>query len=154
AHVRDGARVGPGEDLPATGTDYERNDMCGIVGFWDKTGRTSAPIGRVVLTMLEALACRGPDSAGLAVIAHEHDPSRDGAWSLRIACGDPGALVGLESLGRLKLESRSPAGGSEGTLRVTLQPAPGVTADDVERALGARRGGTEILSLGGRLDLV
>src|SRR5262249_21809187 len=36
----------------------------------------------------------------------------------------------------------------------TCQPAPQVTAEDLERALGARRGGLEVLSLGRRLELV
>jgi glutamine phosphoribosylpyrophosphate amidotransferase len=35
-----------------------------------------------------------------------------------------------------------------------IRPAPGVDADLLERALGARRGGLEVLSLGHRLDLV
>ena len=40
--------------------------MCGIIGFLDKTSDT-APVGETVLTMLNALACRGPDSAGVAL---------------------------------------------------------------------------------------
>src|SRR5262249_24794114 len=39
-------------------------------------------------------------------------------------------------------------------IRCRFLPAPGVTAGDVERVLGAQRGGIEILSLGRRLDLV
>ena len=35
-----------------------------------------------------------------------------------------------------------------------FRPAPGVTPVDLERMLGARRGGLEVLSLGRRLDLV
>ena len=41
-----------------------------------------------------------------------------------------------------------------GTLHFDFRPASGVTADDLERALGARRGGLEVLSLGRRLDLI
>ncbi len=41
--------------------------MCGIIGFLDKTGNAAAPIGRVLLNMLTALGCRGPDSTGVAV---------------------------------------------------------------------------------------
>ena len=40
--------------------------MCGIVGFFDRAGSGRA-VGRTVLDMLTALACRGPDSAGVAV---------------------------------------------------------------------------------------
>jgi glutamate synthase domain-containing protein 1 len=39
--------------------------MCGIIGFFDKTG--SRPLGQTLLIMLDALSCRGPDSAGVAV---------------------------------------------------------------------------------------
>ena len=40
--------------------------MCGIIGFLDKTKET-APLGQTLLPMLQALSCRGPDSAGVAV---------------------------------------------------------------------------------------
>src|SRR5262245_33826980 len=41
--------------------------MCGIIGFLDKRGGHDRPVGRTLLAMLEALSCRGPDSAGVAV---------------------------------------------------------------------------------------
>jgi glutamate synthase domain-containing protein 1 len=41
--------------------------MCGIIGFLDKRGGYSRKVGRTLLTMLEALSCRGPDSAGVAL---------------------------------------------------------------------------------------
>jgi glutamate synthase domain-containing protein 1 len=41
--------------------------MCGIVGYFDKTGSHNHLLGKVLLGMLEALACRGPDSAGVAL---------------------------------------------------------------------------------------
>jgi glutamate synthase domain-containing protein 1 len=41
-------------------------DMCGIVGYLDKSG-ASRPIGTALLAMLTALDRRGPDSAGIAV---------------------------------------------------------------------------------------
>lgn len=40
--------------------------MCGIAGYFHRTS-DAAPVGRVLLTMLEALGRRGPDSAGLAL---------------------------------------------------------------------------------------
>ena len=40
--------------------------MCGIVGYLKKADASSA-VGERLLTMLTALACRGPDSAGVAV---------------------------------------------------------------------------------------
>ncbi len=41
--------------------------MCGIVGYFDKTGAENQLIGKILLGMLDALACRGPDSAGVAL---------------------------------------------------------------------------------------
>ncbi len=40
--------------------------MCGIAGYFNKVSHDE-PIGRILLTMLEALGRRGPDSAGLAL---------------------------------------------------------------------------------------
>ena len=41
--------------------------MCGIVGFFEKSGTMDAPVGVTLLRMLTALGCRGPDSAGMAL---------------------------------------------------------------------------------------
>jgi methylamine---glutamate N-methyltransferase subunit A len=41
--------------------------MCGIIGFLDKRPEQRFPLGRTLLTMLQALSCRGPDSAGVAL---------------------------------------------------------------------------------------
>jgi len=44
--------------------------MCGIVGFFDKTRAKKGRLGEQLLRMLEALACRGPDSAGVAMFGN------------------------------------------------------------------------------------
>src|SRR5690242_19667035 len=41
--------------------------MCGIVGYFDQSGSIEGPLGATISKMLEALACRGPDSAGVAL---------------------------------------------------------------------------------------
>jgi len=41
--------------------------MCGIVGLLQKSGEDNQPVGKLLLAMLQALACRGPDSAGVAL---------------------------------------------------------------------------------------
>jgi glutamate synthase domain-containing protein 1 len=41
--------------------------MCGIIGYLDKRGGHEQPVGQVMLSMLQALSCRGPDSAGVAL---------------------------------------------------------------------------------------
>ncbi len=47
--------------------------MCGIVGYLDKVGTEGGNVGSVLLGMLTALACRGPDSTGVAVFG-QHRP--------------------------------------------------------------------------------
>jgi methylamine---glutamate N-methyltransferase subunit A len=41
--------------------------MCGILGFLDRTGGATPQLGATMLAMMNALGCRGPDSAGIAV---------------------------------------------------------------------------------------
>jgi glutamate synthase domain-containing protein 1 len=49
--------------------------MCGIVGYFNKTSAKSQTLGSILLGMLNALACRGPDSTGVALfgtpLAHQ-----------------------------------------------------------------------------------
>lgn len=123
--------------------------MCGIVGFVDRRLSGGYPAGQVVMEMLRALACRGPDSTGVALIGDETAESAAGDLIVRIAPGDPSALDRLIPLGRV--EAIAPRGAS---IRFRFAPNPGVTASAVESALGARRNGLEVLSMGRRLDLV
>lgn len=131
--------------------------MCGIVGFLDKSGRHSKSTGRTLLTMLQALACRGPDGAGIAMLRDPDGPNRLGIWSIRIAPPLDRRTVEdrLHGLGKLLgfpgLDGSRPKTAS---LRFLFRPDAGVTADQVEVALDARAGGLEVLSLGSRLDLV
>ena len=41
--------------------------MCGIVGYFEKTGKLTGKTGECLLRMLESLGCRGPDSSGVAL---------------------------------------------------------------------------------------
>jgi methylamine---glutamate N-methyltransferase subunit A len=58
--------------------------MCGIVGLLHKHGNQSATVGFTVLAMLKALACRGPDSAGVAL----YGTSSDDRFVLRVKMGE------------------------------------------------------------------
>ena len=59
--------------------------MCGIVGFLDKSrSHEHAGVGRILIGMLNALACRGPDSAGVAVFGAD----MNGNLALRVKLGD------------------------------------------------------------------
>jgi glutamate synthase domain-containing protein 1 len=58
--------------------------MCGIAGYWDKTGNEAFPLGCTLLGMLTALGCRGPDSTGVAT----YGPVRSGTWRACVKLGD------------------------------------------------------------------
>ena len=60
----------------------------------------------------------------------------------------------LTGIGRLVARHAGPLAAAGHTLRFAFQPAQGITPFDLERALGARRGGLEVLGLGERIDLV
>jgi len=131
------------------------NGMCGIVGFWDKSGGQEAATGRVLLTMLDALGCRGPDSAGVALLGPVPGPGEEDVWSIRITPGDERVLDRLAQIGEVVFTAPRLAWQRHGsTLRFQFRPALGITPLELETALGARRGGLEVLSLGERLDLV
>ena len=53
--------------------------MCGIIGFLDKRCEKHGPLGRTLLTMLQALSCRGPDSAGVALFGPPAE------WHMRLS---------------------------------------------------------------------
>jgi methylamine---glutamate N-methyltransferase subunit A len=60
--------------------------MCGIVGYLNKVGAEDRTLGSVLLAMLNALACRGPDSTGVALFG-EHPPDQ---WVAQVKLGDNG----------------------------------------------------------------
>ncbi len=62
--------------------------MCGIVGFLDRTDNERAAIGCTVLKMLQALGCRGPDSAGAALFG----VPEDNRFVVRVKLGENGHL--------------------------------------------------------------
>jgi len=59
--------------------------MCGIAGFFDKTrDNGESSIGKILMAMLRGLACRGPDSAGVALFG----ASADHQSVLRVKLGE------------------------------------------------------------------
>jgi hypothetical protein len=108
--------------------------------------------------MLEALARRGPDGSGVAVIADEPADESRGLWRVRIAGANGADRCRLEGLGEVIWTeegadaSSTPISGE--SFRFLFRPAPSTTMESFERALGACRGGVEVLCLGRRMDLV
>jgi len=64
--------------------------MCGIVGYLDKLGDEGGNIGSILLGMLTALACRGPDSVGVALFGQY----RPGQFVAQVKVGDNGDGTG------------------------------------------------------------
>jgi glutamine phosphoribosylpyrophosphate amidotransferase len=124
--------------------------MCGIVGFLDRSGRgLDAPTsGSILFAMLDALACRGPDGAGIALIREERSP---GVWRIRIARAENVELAEIEAMGTLDRDSVCLI---DDTICMHFRPAAGVTPHQFEANLDAKPGGLEVLSLGEHLDLV
>ena len=122
--------------------------MCGIIGFLDKTG--SRPLGQTLLTMLDALSCRGPDSAGVAVFG-----PRSPFWILQIMLPEQEDRAG--SVKKI-LESARDCGPvinhqvTEAFVRLEVDG----TIDPVvlEETLVRRHPGLEVVSLGHSLEIV
>jgi methylamine---glutamate N-methyltransferase subunit A len=120
------------------------NAMCGIVGFLDKREQADFPLGRTLLTMLQALACRGPDSAGVALFGG-YSPTR-----MRLSV--PAALDRDEVRAALEQERLT----IEHTYRTGVLDVPvteDVEAARIEKRIRRRLPGSEVLCLGNHLTL-
>jgi methylamine---glutamate N-methyltransferase subunit A len=118
--------------------------MCGIVGFLAKRPGSEHPVGQTLLAMLQALSCRGPDSAGVAVF------TPPGRWRLRLSAPaglDDGAVTA--ALRELGMTSSHQYGNG-------VHDAALASRDDTLRAelrIRQRLPGTEVMCLGQRLEL-
>lgn len=116
--------------------------MCGIVGYFDKSG-AARPIGATLLSMLGALGRRGPDSAGVAVWGEPAD-----GVVVRVAL--PEGADGRELLARARRLGRVTRSSAVGPfLRFEMAK---VDVGDLVAAL--ERDGAEVVSLGERLEIV
>jgi glutamate synthase domain-containing protein 1 len=124
--------------------------MCGIIGFLNKRGGNSRPLGRTLLTMLQALSCRGPDSAGVALFG----PAQP-SWILQVKlpeCGDSSAAVKCLME---KLRDRAAVVGHEihgAYLRLEVERS--AEAGELERLVAGCLPGGEVVSLGHQLEIV
>jgi glutamine phosphoribosylpyrophosphate amidotransferase len=58
--------------------------MCGILGYFRKGAGIDDQLGATMLSMLEALGRRGPDSAGVALVG----PAHRAGYTMRVQAGD------------------------------------------------------------------
>ncbi len=123
--------------------------MCGIIGYLNKTADAGAPLGQILYAMLNALGCRGPDSAGVGLYG---DPP---GLVLRVKLGEQEAAAGLAD----RAEAELRAGAHVLQLERRGPYLRAVVADDADplvlaRALEGLDAGVEVVSLGRRLEIV
>lgn len=124
--------------------------MCGIVGYWNKVGTEDRTIGSVLLAMLNALACRGPDSAGVALFG---EPQADRLVA-QVKLGDNGS--GRERVGEIRSVVQK-FGAREFTeagayLRFVFAESADLTP--FIQAVEAAGSDVEVVSVGRRLEIV
>ncbi len=125
--------------------------MCGIVGFLDRTENASAVVGRTLLQMMDALECRGPDSAGVAL----YGPRHEGHMVLKIKLGhkSDGDEDGVRVAERVReLGPVHEASTTAEYLRLVMDYQGGL--DELERLIESVDEGIEVVSMGRRLEIV
>jgi glutamate synthase domain-containing protein 1 len=122
--------------------------MCGIVGLFEKSGAT-APIGATILAMLDALACRGPDSSGVALWGEPAD-----GLVVRAKLGDDADVAARrgEVVRRVARLSRVQGARLDGALlRLAVSKADPV---ELAAAIEGVAPDIEVVSIGRRLEIV
>ena len=125
--------------------------MCGIVGFLDKTQNEQRAVGQTILEMLQALGCRGPDSAGVALYGRRQDES----IVLRIKLGENGVYNEksaqiAERVGTLGLLRELTTTAEYLRLVVDADGNP----QELERLIESVSDGVEVVSMGRKLEIV
>ena len=123
--------------------------MCGIVGYLDKRTNNSAPIGRIILAMLGALDCRGPDSAGVALYG-EHDD----ALALRISLIDANPAATAEHVAMCVEEVAPIADVSVTNDYLCLLVRNGDKTTELVRCVEEANPGVEVVSIGHHLEII
>jgi len=127
--------------------------MCGIAGFFEKPRDISnAPVGQVLLTMLEGLACRGPDSTGVALFA----PGTADHVVLRVKLGENGErstrLEALRGFLNRDFHSRYHLTSQGNTARLTVSEVANVPS--LASSIEGLDKEIEVVSMGTNLEIV
>lgn len=131
--------------------------MCGIVGFLDKTQNHQTPVGQIILKMLTALGCRGPDSTGVALYSNQKHSKE---LIVRVKLGEEG---NFEAKGRQvaeciqKLEILSDFSITAEYLRLVIQQRNDSDAKEnlnLAQFIESIDPEVEVVSLGKQLEIV
>ncbi len=123
--------------------------MCGIVGYFDKSGEVGAPVGRTLLRMLTTLASRGPDSSGVALWGKPADGLVARVKPGEGSEGDARRREIGSMAGRVGRVAASAVQGS--LLRLVVAKAEPV---ELAAAIEAVAPDVEVVSMGRRLEIV
>jgi glutamate synthase domain-containing protein 1 len=124
--------------------------MCGIIGYMNKSAQADRPLGAIMLSMLQALGSRGPDSAGVAL----YGDSGDGALVLRIKLGEHGAFEDRGERIKTRVERMGKVRGASvvsNYLRLIVDYDGDLTA--LQRDIEASESDIEVISAGRRLEI-
>jgi methylamine---glutamate N-methyltransferase subunit A len=129
--------------------------MCGIMGYFRKGAGNDERLGATMLSMLEALGRRGPDSSGVALIG----PSHRAGYIVRVQAGDELAMskqaiqVNREAI---KVFAGALVGASDVSssgVYVRFLLAGNVDLPDLTRNIEGLAEGIEVLSIGHAMEL-
>lgn len=125
--------------------------MCGIVGFFAKTNDGQVAVGRTILGMLQALGCRGPDSAGVALFGAPDD----GRFVVRVKLGDEGNLESRAHQIEERLKAFHGVSGFSTTAAYARFLVSGETdLQQLTRSIESMDKDFEVVSIGHRLEIV
>ena len=129
--------------------------MCGILGYFRKTSGLDDHLGATVLSMLEALGRRGPDSAGVALVG----ASLGAGYIVRVKAGDE-LEMSAQSIAANRERIQAFAGALEGVCDLTCHGVyvRFVLTGEVDlaalaRAIESLGDGVEVLSIGHAMEL-
>jgi methylamine---glutamate N-methyltransferase subunit A len=124
--------------------------MCGIVGYLNKVGTEHETIGSILLAMLNSLACRGPDSAGVALFGEP----RPHQLVAQVKLGENGD--GRERAGEIRTIVEKFGGREFTQIGAYLRFVFAETDDLTSFITGVEAAGkdVEVVSVGRRLEIV
>lgn len=120
--------------------------MCGIVGYWDKAGSEESALGSTVFKMIEALGCRGPDSAGVALFGAAV-PDR---VLVRVKLGDAASATAVQS----QAGSLGAAGFTQTGPYLRFSISGTNDLQSLIAAVESAGAGVEVVSAGKRLEII
>ncbi len=123
--------------------------MCGIAGFFQKSSGNVA-VGHVVLNMLKALACRGPDSAGVAL----YGAPQAGRVVVRVKLGDHGKFHDVSAQVQNAVQPFGAEGFTETGAYLRFTVADGGEIGACIQAIEAIAPEIEVVSVGRSLEVV